>query len=60
MLSLMARKKNPVSEYLAKIGSKGGKAKVPKGTSVLTEEERREQGRKAAKARWGKPKRGAV
>jgi hypothetical protein len=56
----MARKKNPVSEYLAKIGSKGGKAKVPKGTSVLTEEERREQGRKAAKARWGKPKRGAV
>jgi len=50
----MARKNNPVSEYLAKIGRKGGKAKVQKGTALLSEEQRREQGRKAAEARWGK------
>ncbi len=50
----MARKSNPVSDYLAEIGRKGGEAKVPKGTSKLSDEERKERGRKGAEARWGK------
>ena len=33
---------------------KGGEAKVPKGTAVLSDEERKERGRKGAEARWGK------
>jgi hypothetical protein len=36
----MAKKKSPVSEYLSKIGRKGGSAKVPKGLALLSEEER--------------------
>jgi hypothetical protein len=51
----MARK-DPVSDYLASIGRKGGQAKVPKGTAALSEAERKERGRKGAEARWGKPK----
>jgi len=50
----MAKKSNPVSDYLAEIGRKGGEAKVPKGTAVLSDEERKERGRKGAEARWGK------
>jgi len=53
MLYPMARN-NPVSDYLAEIGRKGGQAKVPKGTASLTDEERKELGRKGAEARWGK------
>jgi len=47
-------KQDIISEYLATIGAKGGAAKVPKGTSVLTAEQRKEQGRKGAEKRWGK------
>jgi hypothetical protein len=54
----MARKKAPldavVREYLARIGKKGGLAKVQKGTATLTKAEREERARKAAAARWGK------
>ena len=42
-----------VSQYLASIGRKGGEAKVPKGTAVLTPEERQERAKRAAEARWG-------
>jgi hypothetical protein len=38
------------------MGRRGGKAKVPKGTAMLTPEERIERGRLGAAARWGKPK----
>jgi len=51
----MARR-NPVSEYLASIGRKGGQAKVPKGTAMLTAEQRKERGRQSAAKRWGKRK----
>lgn len=56
----MAKKKqgDPVREYLAAIGRKGGLAKVPKGFSTLSEEDRKENGRKAAAARWGKKRAG--
>jgi hypothetical protein len=36
------------------MGRKGGKAKVPKGFSSKTPEERAEAGRKGAEKRWGK------
>jgi len=57
----MAKKKlgDPVREYLAAIGRKGGQAKVPKGFSTLSEEDRKENGRKAAAARWGVKKKTA-
>jgi len=42
-------KKNPAA---VELGRKGGLAKVPKGFSVLTKEQRSELAKKAAKARW--------
>jgi len=42
---------DPVREYLAAIGRKGGQAKVPKGFSTLSDEDRKENARKAAEAR---------
>jgi general stress protein YciG len=47
-------KKTAVSRYLAEIGRKGGKAKVPKGTAVLSPEERTERAKKAAQKGWAK------
>ncbi len=41
-----------VREYLAKIGSKGGKKRVKNQTA----EERKAQARRAAAARWAKAK----
>ena len=41
-----------VREYLAKIGSKGGKKRVKNQTP----EERKSQARRAAQARWAKAK----
>jgi hypothetical protein len=46
-------KKNPAAVAL---GRKGGKAKVPKGFSSLSEEERIASARRGAEARWGKKK----
>jgi hypothetical protein len=48
------KKRNAVTAYLAKIGRKGGQAKVPKGVAALSEEDRKKLGEKAAAARWGK------
>ena len=41
-------------DYFAVIGQVGGKAKVPKGVSVLSPEERRIRASEAANARWKK------
>jgi hypothetical protein len=46
-------KANPVKEYLAKLGRRGGKATAAK----LTPEQRKASARKAAQARWAKSKR---
>ena len=47
-------KKSAVSEYLASIGKRGGRARVPKGVAVLSQEERKKRAKAAAEARWGK------
>lgn len=54
MVMLMAKKQvDPaVSQYLASIGRKGGKASVRKGIATLTDEERSKRARAAAAARW--------
>jgi hypothetical protein len=57
MAPTMAKKRGvpkELSAYLAKIGSKGGKAKTtkPKGPAALSPERRQEIARKAAAARW--------
>jgi len=38
------------------LGRKGGKKKVPKGTSTLEPDERKTRARDAANARWAKEK----
>lgn len=43
-----------VSQYMAEIGRRGGKARVPKGVQLLTAERRQEIARNAANARWAK------
>jgi hypothetical protein len=43
-----------VHEYLARIGKRGGLAKVKKGTAALTKAERQMRAKEAAAARWGK------
>ena len=45
-------KPNPVKEYLAKLGRRGGKATAAK----LTPEQRKASARKAAQARWATKK----
>jgi hypothetical protein len=53
----MAKRKNP---HAVALGRKGGKKGGPKGGKArmasLTETQRRELARKAARARWGKKK----
>lgn len=46
-----------ISQYMAKIGSKGGKIGGKRRLKTMTEEERRKVAQKAAKARWNKAKR---
>jgi len=46
-------KKSAVSEYLARIGREGGKAKVRKGLASLTKARRRQIAKQGAAARWG-------
>jgi len=50
----MAKKKapDPIREYLASIGRKGGQAKVKKGTATLTKAQRSARAKQAAAARW--------
>ena len=51
----MAKAKNPHAVALGRRGGlKGGKAR----TANLTDTQRRELARKAARARWGNPKKG--
>jgi len=47
-------KPDPVTQYLAEIGRRGGLARVPKGVATLSEEEQSKRGKQAAQARWGK------
>jgi hypothetical protein len=47
----MGKKKDPAAVAL---GRRGGQKRVPKGFSMLSQAERRELGRRAAAARWGK------
>ena len=47
-------KRSELSEYMAKMGKKGGKARLKK----LTPEHRSEVAEKAAAARWGKKPKG--
>ena len=49
-------KKNP---HAVALGRKGGSRKVPKGFSALTAEQRSENAKKAASARWSKRPKGA-
>jgi hypothetical protein len=51
LLSSMS-KKSELSRYLSELGRKGGKATAKK----LTSEQRKQNARKAAKARWTKQK----
>lgn len=44
-----------VSEYMAAIGSKGGKIGGKKRLKTMTREQRSAIARKAAKTRWNKP-----
>jgi hypothetical protein len=48
----MAKKKSVLSQHLSKLGKKGGKARL----ETMTEDERKESARKAARARWDKKK----
>jgi hypothetical protein len=52
----MAKKEapDPVREYLATIGRKGGQAKVKKGVATLTNAQRAARAKAAAAARWRK------
>jgi hypothetical protein len=51
------RKKNPHAVALGRAGGKvGGLARVPKGTSVLSPEERVRRAKAASAARWKKAK----
>lgn len=51
MVKTRKPRKDPAAVHL---GRKGGRAKVAKGFSMLTPEERKENARKAAAARWAK------
>ena len=55
----MATKKSAISEYLAEIGRKGGKAKVKKGFAGMTEEEREAARLKGLKTRQANAKKKA-
>jgi hypothetical protein len=52
-------KEETASEFLRRIGKKGGQVNVPKGVAVLTKKERKERAKKAAEARWGKKSEGS-
>jgi hypothetical protein len=54
----MSRKRLPpeMREYLAKIGSKGGKVGGKRRLETMTAEQRSESARRAVQARWAKVK----
>jgi hypothetical protein len=43
-----------VRAYLAEIGRKGGRAKVPKGFATLSDDQKSQNAKKAIAARWGR------
>jgi hypothetical protein len=45
-----------ISQYMAKIGSKGGKVGGKRRLQTMTAEQRRQAAAKAARARWNKSK----
>ncbi len=47
------KEKDPIKEYLAEIGRKGGKANAGKAKNV-SPEIAKERGKKGAEKRWGK------
>jgi hypothetical protein len=49
MIGAMAQK-NPAAVALGRLG---GQAKVPKGFSALSDEDRKSNAKRAAQARWG-------
>ena len=49
MIGAMAQK-NPAAVALGRLG---GQVKVPKGFSALSDEDRKDNAKKAAEARWG-------
>jgi hypothetical protein len=46
-------KEKPKDPAAVALGRKGGQAKVPKGLSMLSPEERKQRAREGALARWG-------
>jgi hypothetical protein len=48
------KERSPISEYLAKIGKKGGLKGGPARAKKLSANKRKAIAEKAAKARWGK------
>ncbi|MGA2465236.1 MAG: hypothetical protein ABSH06_12900 [Thermodesulfobacteriota bacterium] len=48
------KERDPVSEYLSKIGKKGGLKGGPARAKKLSSKKRKEIARKAAISRWGK------
>ena len=58
--NMAAKKRNPVSEYLAEIGRRGGEVKSRKGLAAMDPERRKEIARQGVEARQKKAsKRGA-
>ena len=57
ILRTMVKRKNPHAVALGRLGGlKGGLARVPKGTAMLSPEERVRRAKEAVAARWGKKK----
>jgi hypothetical protein len=58
----MVKKRIPAElrDYLAKLGSKGGKKGGPARAAAMTSEERSDSARKAVAARWKKHKESKV
>jgi hypothetical protein len=54
--SLQARVPTDISEYMAKIGRKGGQIGGKKRLKTMTKEQRTKAAQKAARARWGRSK----
>ena len=47
-----------ISQVMRELGRRGGEAEVPKGTAMLSPEERKERARQAALIRWAKKRGG--
>lgn len=52
-----AQRAQVIREAMQEIGAKGGRAQVPKGTAMLTPEQRKAQSAGAAALRWARYRR---